>query len=66
MNQHVFLRSEQRNADTLFFYKNIQAEINQNFENTLRTYLGHTLAEGRLSASLFCSFFFFFLKSVIK
>lgn len=60
MNQHVFLRSEQRNVDTLFFFKNIQAKINQNFKNTLRTYLGHTLAEGHLSASLFCFFLFFF------
>ena len=68
MNQHVFLRSEPRNADTLFFKKkNIQAKISQNFKNTLRTYLGHTLAEGHLSASLFCFFLvFFFLKSIIK
>ena len=43
-----------------FFFKNIQAKINQNFKNTLRTYLGHTLAEGHLSASLFCFFLFFF------
>ena len=38
---------------TLFFYKNVQAEINQNFKNILRTYPG----ESQLRTSLFCSFF---------